>query len=55
MLNPEQAGQIVGLPKLHVSRLLRRGKFVCRGVKVGGSWRIPRDELLEALGLGDKA
>lgn len=48
-----EAGRAFGLSRDGTYDLLRRGDFPCRTIKVGRYTRVPRAELLRALGVVD--
>ena len=53
MLNTEQVSQILNVSSKHVRDMCREQTI--RAVRVGGTWRVPRDPLLEMFGLAQGA
>jgi hypothetical protein len=46
-----EAGRAFGLGRTKSHELARAGDFPCRVLKVGERYRVPRSELLRALGV----
>ncbi|MBB5492213.1 helix-turn-helix domain-containing protein [Nocardiopsis metallicus] len=51
VLNPVEAGRMLGLGRTTTYRLLREGSFPVPVLRVGRSWRIPTAGVLAHLGL----
>lgn len=51
MLNTDQCAALGGWSRKHINNMLNDGAL--RGVKLGNSWRVPRDYYLELLGLAE--
>ncbi|GAA1463104.1 hypothetical protein GCM10009603_34530 [Nocardiopsis exhalans] len=51
VLNPVEAGRMLGLGRTTTYRLLRQGSFPVPVLRVGRSWRIPTMGILAHLGL----
>ncbi|WP_088284710.1 helix-turn-helix domain-containing protein [Kineosporia sp. A_224] len=49
------AGRAFGISRDTSYELLRRGEFPCRTLKVGRLRRVPRAEILRALGVEESA
>lgn len=51
MLDVPSAGQMLGIGRTRAYRLARSGKFPCRMLRIGGTWRVPTAGVLALLGL----
>lgn len=51
MVDVGTAAQALGLGRSTAYELARRGKFPCRVLHVGSSYRVPTAELLQVLGI----
>lgn len=51
VLNPVEAGRMLGLGRTTTYRLLREGSFPVPVLRVGRTWRIPTAGILAHLGL----
>jgi excisionase family DNA binding protein len=47
------AGRVLGIGRALAYRLVQRGEFPCRALRLGKRYLIPRAELLRALGVAD--
>ncbi|WP_194920163.1 helix-turn-helix domain-containing protein [Catenulispora rubra] len=51
VLDVEEAGALLGIGRTNAYRMVRRGQFPTRVIRIGGQWRVPTADLLHLLGL----
>lgn len=49
------AGRAFGMGRTKAQELAKRGEFPCRVLKIGGTYRVPRADLLRSLGIDDES
>lgn len=49
------AGRALGVGRTKSHELARRGEFPCRVIRIGGTYLVPKAELLRLLGLRSDA